>query len=193
MTSLIRTATPADADQAIAVAVLAFGTDPVMRWALPDPQQYLTHAPAYLRALADRAFVLRSAYYVDGFCGAAFWLAPGVEFDQDTVVATLRRAVAPDRLGELFALMERAGQYHPDGPHWYLPFMGVEAQYQRRGLGAALMRHALIACDRDRTLAYLEASSQESVALFERHGFTLLGKLQSGSSPPLFPMLRPPR
>ena len=70
--------------------------------------------------------------------------------------------------------------------------MGVEPRHQRQGLGSALLKHALIACDCDNQLAYLEVSSPQNLALFEKHGFEVIGTIQAGSSPPIFPMLREP-
>jgi hypothetical protein len=40
----------ADVDHAIAMLVLAFGTDPVARWMYDDPHQYLLHIPRLFRA-----------------------------------------------------------------------------------------------------------------------------------------------
>jgi hypothetical protein len=55
------------------------------------------------------------------------------------------------------------------------------------------MKHALVPCDLDHKLAYLEASNPKNIPLYERHGFELLGVIQVGTSPPIFPMLRKPR
>jgi ribosomal protein S18 acetylase RimI-like enzyme len=85
------------------------------------------------------------------------------------------------------------GRYHPREPHWFLPFIGVDPVQQGKGHASALMRHALVSCDRDRTLAYLESSNPKNIPLYERHGFELLGTIQVGGSPPIFPMLRKPR
>ena len=38
--------------------------------------------------------------------------------------------------------------------------------------------------------AYLEASSERNRALYERHGFEMIGKVQIQDSPPAFPMIR---
>ena len=53
--------------------------------------------------------------------------------------------------------------------------------------------HTLDACDRDHAPAYLESNNPKNVPLYERHGFELLGTIQAGTSPPIFPMLRKPR
>ena len=52
---------------------------------------------------------------------------------------------------------------------------------------------ALIQCDRDQKLAYLESSNPKNITIHERHGFELLGTVQVGGSPPICPMLRKPQ
>jgi ribosomal protein S18 acetylase RimI-like enzyme len=84
-------------------------------------------------------------------------------------------------------------RYHPQEPHWFLPFIGSDPSQQGKGYGTALMKHALVPCDLDHKLAYLEASNPKNIPLYERHGFELLGVIQVGTSPPIFPMLRKPR
>jgi hypothetical protein len=48
----------------MAVVVLAFSTDPVVRWGYPDPHQYLMYFPDIVRAFAGKAFEQQTAYYV---------------------------------------------------------------------------------------------------------------------------------
>lgn len=193
MTIAIHTAADTDSDRVLAAAVLAFSTDPFVRWAAADPHQYLTHYPALVRPFLAQALKNRTAYYTQGFSGVALWLPPGASVDQQAVVAALQILVLESIQGEAFALLEQMNNFHPTQPHWYLPLMGVEPRHQRQGLGAVLLKHALVACDRDKRLAYLEASSHQNLALYERHGFDVIGTIQVGSSPPIFPMLRKPR
>ena len=82
--------------------------------------------------------------------------------------------------------------YHPQEPHWYMPFMGVEPSFQGQGIGSAILKHSLQECDRTQHLAYLEASSERNVSFYERHGFRVIGKFQVGNSPQLFSMIREP-
>jgi ribosomal protein S18 acetylase RimI-like enzyme len=76
------------------------------------------------------------------------------------------------------------------GAHWHLPMIGVLPGLQGRGLGSALLHHALAHIDRTRLPAYLESSSERNVPLYLRHGFEVMGIIQVGSSPPIFPMIR---
>jgi ribosomal protein S18 acetylase RimI-like enzyme len=83
--------------------------------------------------------------------------------------------------------------YHPHEPHWYLAVIGVDAARQGFGLGSMLVQHTLASCDKDQVPAYLESTNPKNIPFYERHGFELLGTIQAGASPPMFPMLRKPR
>jgi ribosomal protein S18 acetylase RimI-like enzyme len=192
-TPIVKTATASDEGPAIAVVVLAFSADPAARWTWPDPQQYLRHFPRFVQAFGGNAFAHGSAYYVDGYAGAALWLPPEVHADEDMLITLLQRTVSEQMQKDAFAVFEQMGRYHPREPHWYLPLIGVDPSHQGKGYGSALLQHALISCDRNHTLAYLESTNPRNIPLYERHGFTLLGTIQVGTSPPLFPMLRKPQ
>jgi GNAT superfamily N-acetyltransferase len=191
---IIKTATTAsDEEYVIDVGVRAFAADPAARWGWPDQQQYYMHFPSFVRAFAGKAFTYGSAYYVDGYAAAALWLPPGGHPDEDKLISLLHRTVSEQIQKDFFPVFEQMGRYHPSEPHWYLPMTGVDPLQQGKGFGSALLQHALIQCDRDSKLAYLESTSQKSVPFYKRHGFEVLGTIQVGKSPPIFPMLRTPR
>ena len=189
----IKTATGSDEASIVAVILLAFGTDPAARWTWPDPQQYLEHFPKFVETLGGKAIAHGGGHCVDDCAGAALWLPPGVGPEEDKLTELFERTAHRPALKDALAVFEQMGRYHPQEPHWYLPFIGVDPHRQGKGYGAALMRHGLIPCDRDGTLAYLESSNPKNIPLYERHGFELLGTIQAGNSPPIFPMLRKPR
>ncbi len=193
MAEIVRTTSESEAERAVGIIVLAFATDPAARWSYPDPHQYLSHFPAVVRAFGGRAFAQGTGHHVNGFTGAALWLPPGVGPDEETLGALVERTVAEGLQGEVFAVFERMGAYHPHEPHWYLPLIGVDPARQGQGHGSALLRHALALCDRDHLPAYLESSNPANLPLYRRHGFEVLGTIQEGSSPPIFPMLRAAR
>jgi ribosomal protein S18 acetylase RimI-like enzyme len=186
-------ATTSDMDRTIHAVVMGFSDDPVMRWLYPEPHQYFSAFPDFVRAFAGRAFERGTAYRVNGYSGAALWLPPGVQPDVDEVTAVLQRSVSAKVQDELHSLLEQSEKYHPSEPHWYLPLIGVDPAWRRRGYGAALMEHALAMCDREGNMAYLESSNPENQSLYRRHGFELLGEIRAGSAPPIYPMLRQPQ
>src|SRR5688572_13273731 len=189
----IKTATQTDEASVISVLTLAFSSDPMVRWSHPDPQKYLTNFPLLARAFGGTAFTKGTAYFANGYAGAALWLPPGVSPDEETLIGQVE-AAAPDAIkNELYGIFEAMSKYHPQEPHWYLPLIGVDPARQGSGVGSALMKHALLPCDRDGTIAYLESSNPRNISLYERHGFEVIGEIQIGTSPTLHPMLRKPR
>lgn len=149
--------------QVVSTIVLAFVRDPVTRWVWRDPHQYLIHFPRFVEAFGGRAFAHGSAHRSEEFLGAALWLPPGVQPDEDTMVGMIDSTVDPARVPTVFRIFEQMGRYHPAEPHWYLPLIGVEPLMQGRGYGSALLRHALEQIDRDGQLAYLESTNPANV------------------------------
>ncbi len=82
---IIKTATASDEAHVIDALALAFVADPATRWVRPDPQKYLLHFPSFVKAFGGKTFARGSAYYIDGYAGAALWLPPDVHTDVETV------------------------------------------------------------------------------------------------------------
>jgi GNAT superfamily N-acetyltransferase len=189
----IRTAHASEAERCIAVLTLAFAGDPAARWAWPDPQQYVNAFPRFARAFGGGAIDAGTAHYVEGFCGVALWLPSGTLPDETSLVRVIEDTVAEELQAAMFSMFEQMEAYHPHEPHWHLPLIGVDPVRQGRGYGSALLSRVLEGCDRQQVLAYLEATSPRNVPLYARHGFEVLGTIQVGTSPPIYPMLRTPR
>jgi ribosomal protein S18 acetylase RimI-like enzyme len=194
VTPIIKTAaTESEEASIIDVLTRAFATDPAARWSWPDSQHYFMHFPSFVRAVGGKAFTQRTAYYVDAYAAAALWLPPNVHPDEDKLISLVQRTVSEQIQKDFLSVFEQMGQYHPSEPHWFLPFLGVDPLQQGKGFGSALLQHTLIQCDSDSKLAYLESSNPKNIPLYQRHGFEILGTIQVGPSPTIFPMLRRPR
>src|SRR5262245_49634336 len=183
----------ADQDRAIVTLTTAFANDAVTRWFMPDAHLYLTYWPRLTQLIAGEAFTSGTADEIADHAGVALWLAPGVSSDDDAIGALAAEAIPEAEQEDVFAFMLQIAEYHPKDPHWYLALLGVDPTKQSRGHGSALLAYALDRCDRDGLPAYLEASSPRNKALYERHGFVEVGVIQAGTSPPMWPMLRPAR
>jgi GNAT superfamily N-acetyltransferase len=186
-------ASPAHEESALAPLVLAFASDPAVRWLYPDAHQFRIFFPRFARAFGGKAFAVGTAQHLDDFRGTALWLPPGVAPDDDALIPLLEETVTSERLGRAFDLFGQMGAYHPNVPHWYLPLLGVDPVHQNQGLGSALLEPLLAAFDRDGAIAYLEASNPRNLPFYERHGFDVRGEIQTGDSPTIFPMVREPR
>jgi ribosomal protein S18 acetylase RimI-like enzyme len=179
--------------RAFATLVSAFTEDPVERWLYPELQQYLTHFPEFLAAFGGRAFDEQTVWSLGEFCAVALWLPPGTEPDGDAITTALTESVAPAQHDDMFSVLEQMDAAHPTYPHWYLPWFGVDAALQGRGLGGALMEHCLGVVDASHLPAYLETPNPRNVAFYERHGFAVTGDAQSGTCPPVVFMSRAAR
>lgn len=176
---------------AISTIVLGFAADPMTRWVWPDASEYLEVMPRFVKAFGGRAFEHGTADITEGARAAALWLPPGVEPDDAEMGAIMERALRREIAEDVAVLMKGMAEHHPHEPHWYLPLFAADPKWIGQGLGALLMKHALRRCDEQGTVAYLESSNPRNISLYERHGFKITGRIQSGSSPVLTPMLRP--
>ncbi|MDP9894496.1 GNAT superfamily N-acetyltransferase [Variovorax boronicumulans] len=186
----IRSATSDEIPRVVSTIVAAFLTDPPARFAWPSPHDYLLAMPVATGEFAGSSFQHGTAYVSADFRGAALWLPPGVEPNGRALEKVFRDTAKPEHMDDLLATFEKMEQSHPREPHWYLPQIGVEPNAQGKGIGAALMRHALARCDHEGSLAYLEASKPQNIPFYRHHGFEVTGEIQMGSAPLVTPMLR---
>jgi GNAT superfamily N-acetyltransferase len=175
----------------ISTIVLGFAADPMTRWVWPDSSEYLRIMPRFVKAFGGRAFEYGTAYITEGVRAAALWLPPGVEPDEAAMGAVLEGALRPEIAEDLGVVLKGMAEHHPHEPHWYLPLVAADPNWIGQGLGALLMKHALRRCDEEGIAAYLESTNPRNISLYERHGFKIIGRIQSGSSTVMAPMLRP--
>ena len=179
--------------RAFATLVSAFTDDPVERWLYPEPRQYLTHFPEFLAAFGGKAFDEQTVWGLGEFSAVALWLPPGTEPDGDTISTILTESVSPEKHGDVFSVLQQMDLAHPKYPHWYLPWLGVDAALQGRGLGGQLMKACLRVVDASHLPAYLETPNPRNLSFYERHGFAVTGRAQAGACPPVVFMLRTSR
>jgi ribosomal protein S18 acetylase RimI-like enzyme len=193
----VRKATPRELDSLAAVLARAFHDDPVARWIVKHDGRRLRFLQRNFRLFLRRLwFAQDECYTTENVAGAIVWELPGRwkagvpgQLRLLPAMLAINGRLLP-RWGRALAAME---SNHPAEPHYYLPVVGVEPQWQGRGLGTALLRPVLERCDDEKLPAYLEASSPRNRALYQRHGFQVTGQFSVGpGSPPLWPMWRTP-
>lgn len=87
----------------------------------------------------------------------------------DIVVATKWRAP----LAILVSMTDKDPTWH----HRHLIVLGVVPEFQRQGVGSALLEKFLEDADRDQITAVLETDTEDAVRLYSKFGFTVLKEM----------------
>jgi ribosomal protein S18 acetylase RimI-like enzyme len=189
-------------DDAVDILVRAFKDDPILT--------FYFHAPSR-RVMAFRTFfgdIVRGhmkfghvyAALVDyQVVGVAVWRPPGEE--DESLHGRLRglcthlwlRLLFPRTSSELFRGFQENKRLHPQEPHWYLFFMGVDKDLQGRGIGSRLLTPVLELADRSQTLCYLETPFPKTHIFYQRLGFEIKEESYVFRGAPLWTMIRLPK
>jgi ribosomal protein S18 acetylase RimI-like enzyme len=175
----------------------AFEDDPVMTWIFRSDAERLGRLERMFTLFLRRIWLEHEECYTPAqLFGAALWLPPGKwhlgPLAQLRLVPSMI-AVMGRSLPRGFSAIQTMEKRHPtEPPHYYLPVLGVEPEFQGRGFGSALLQPVLSRCDRDRISAYLESSKRRNVVLYERHGFRVVEELRLKDGPPIWRMWREP-
>ena len=186
---VIRLAEPSERERVLATVLIAFSSDPLVRWFWPEAATYLRAVEGF-DAFGGGALEAGGAFVTAGYEGAALWMPPGTHPDEERMASFIQETVRPEIAEEVGRVFELMDEYHPKEDVWYLPIIGVDPAHQGLGLGSALMKAALRHCDEAGLPAYLESSNPRNISLYERHGFEATGVIQHGSSPVITPMYR---
>lgn len=191
---MIRVATFDDAPEVGRILAAGFSDDPVMTWVFAEPGRH-EKLETLFAFLAAEDLVPMGATYIGGEACAA-WTPPDPEPWPDERGARFVQTVAPVFGGEDFvrlaALNDAMSAAHPKESHWYLGVIGTVPAWRGKGLGSALLAHALAPIDAAGLPAYLEATSERNAALYARFGFVRTGTIELPDGPSLIAMWREP-
>lgn len=96
-----------------------------------------------------------------------------------------------NRAPNIYETWRTYDKHRPKEPHWYLHLLATEESARGTGITSQVIKAGLTAVDSTHAPAYLEASGEHLVPLYEHFGFRRCGTLppRNGSHP--VPMYRP--
>ena len=190
----IRRATEADLTTVSRTYGRAFVDDPVMRWLIPDDDEYEAIQVRFFGALARRWLFHGTLWCTDDGVAVAGWNPPGRP-EADVVDPT--PVDHPDwRIERFIALRTVIDANTPNELHWHLNMIATHPDWQRRGLAGALMTTVFEIADDAGLPCYLETETPENVAYYRHHGFEVRSEWDAATAdsqgPHMWGMLRPP-
>lgn len=190
----VRTATVDDLGVTAAVLADAFHDDPVFRWLFPDDADRPRLSQAMFTVLGEHVYLPLGESLVGLEC-AAYWEPPDPPSEDEfwTVHGEAFVAAVEGQIERVLAMGEVTTAHHPTDPCFYLSLLGVRPSAAGRGLGGRMLAHKCEQIDAVGGVAYLEATSTRSRALYERHGFVLLEEFAPEGGPTMYGMWRAPR
>lgn len=186
----IRRIDPADRHTLAEVLAKAFEHDPVLRWIIPNNEDYQRTAIPYFRLLLQQSMSFGASYTNEDKTGVALWVGP------EETISVFSKMIGTWRLVWLlkgnilraYRLQELMASYRPRKNFLHLTHIATLPEQQRSGIGAGLIEPML---EKARALAlpvYLECSNQDNLAFYRQFGFRLIDNISFKDGPTIWPM-----
>jgi ribosomal protein S18 acetylase RimI-like enzyme len=143
---------------------------------VPDPQRRLAVMADFFTLLTEHAHRYGRVDVIgdpegDGLVATAVWFDRSGDMPEPEGYVERLNALAGEFIDRFEALDELFDKHHPEDPHWHLAFLAVRPGHQSHGLGGKLMKRTHDELDRAGLAAYLEATNENNVRLYHRHGY----------------------
>ena len=187
---------------AIGLLANAFRDDPIFCFHFPDPRLRRKVLKLFFGDVVRTHMGFNHVYAAfagKALIGAAVWRPPNAVVAG--LSARLRGLITRYRL---FALSPRVGKRllqgfarlettHPDIPHWYLFFIGIDSRWHGHGIGARLMAPVLQAADAGEIQCYLETPFRQTLPFYRKLGYEVISEPRPFTgAPQLWAMRREP-
>lgn len=190
----VRRATSDDIARLATTATKAFANDPLLRWFFPTDEEYFELVPDTAAYLCRRWQATDSQWCTDDGVAVAGWSPPGrpeVDVERTSIVHSERR------LATFEAMNVARSEHTPAEPHWYLNMLATHPDWQRQGLGAALMEAVFAIADEQGLPCFLETATADNVVYYRHHGYEIRSEWDLATAheagPHMWGMLRRPR
>ncbi len=198
----VRPATSADVDTCTHVLARAFHDDPGSIVIEPDPSRRAAALPVFFRAFIVASLAEGGDLVVPegDVTGIGCWFGPELHEPSQAAMdaadfGSVIRAFGPAATLRMAAMIEEIDRQHArlmPTAHLRLGFLGVDPDYQGRGIGSALVTHGLVRADRLGLPCFLETFTDADVRFYEHRGFAVVHSYAVGDGVPVYAMVHEP-
>ena len=191
--SAVRKATTADLARLCRTMMHAFADDPVMRWLIPDDEEFFAGDGAAVRPFFWRWLPYDQTFTTDDAVSVAAFIPPGRP-DLGTAPEPGSPSHPAERIEKLVTLRAMQAEHTPPEPHWYLNMLATHPHWQRQGLGKLVISPITELCDREGLPLFLETETEANVAYYGHLGFSVRSEWDVPlQGPHMWGMIRQPR
>jgi ribosomal protein S18 acetylase RimI-like enzyme len=196
----VRRAGMADLDDAAGVLTEAFADYPWTRWTV-EGYDHARRVEGLQRLIMEHVALPYGEVWVvvdehDNIASVAIWSLPAIVVPASVfdTISLLQVSLEGDRHSASVAADAAIARLRPPTYHYYLGAVGTRPDYQRLGLGIAVLTPILDRADAEGADVYLETSALSNVAFYRKLGFVTLEQMAlPGGGPNVWAMLRTPR
>jgi GNAT superfamily N-acetyltransferase len=171
--STVRKATRADRARVVRTAWRAFAGDPLVGWFFEGSYEHA--APEFFATLFDIRVDDGEVWVTDDAVSVAEWNPPdglrgpeGPRTERWRDAGTRFAQLTLDRFAQWGELID---PLLPPQPYWYLGILATHPDWQRQGLGRAVLEPVRERADGEGLPIYLETATEEDVAFYGGLGF----------------------
>jgi ribosomal protein S18 acetylase RimI-like enzyme len=161
-----------------AVLSRAFHDDPYYGYIMPNRNKSQEQIHWWMKLLLNYTLKYGDIYYTDDHKAIAMWLGPEKPVVEDIKILSMGLILYPFKIGlrNFMRLLDIDGQWKKehkkeDKRHYYLMAIGVEPEFQQKGMGSRLMQVGLKKADDEKLECFLETVTPEDVRFYEKHSF----------------------
>ena len=180
----------------------AFFNDPYYVYIMPNEKKRTSHLKWWMKIMLKYSFKNGEIYVTSdnkGIKGVSLWCGPKKPTLNNIELALLGLINYPFEIGikgfiRMLNVSTEWEKIHKkqNKNHYYLLVIGVDPEFQRKGIGSLLMKEILKKADSENLDCYLETVTEENMRFYEHHNFKSIIEKQFGMTYKYWAMRRTP-
>ena len=159
----------------------AFYDDPYYLWIMPNGKRRMAQLLWWMKILLRYTLIYGSIHFTEDHKGIAMWVGPDEPVLDDVKILSMGLIMYPFKIGirNFLRVLDISGQWNKEHKklskrHYYLMVIGVEPEFQGKGIGSRLMQVGLNRADDEELECYLETVTEEDVEFYKKHDFDII-------------------